>query len=92
MVLGRIRKRKIYHCRPTNPNVKVIGDMESEIAWVVRLRWKILIISAIVCSFSVLIPPISRGDQTVRPICLLLDSDIVILEIRIRHFVVAEWE
>ena len=24
MVLGRIRKRKIYHCRPTNPNVKVI--------------------------------------------------------------------
>ena len=53
---GANKKRKIYHCRPTNPNVKVIGDIESEIVLVVRLRWKILIIRAIACSFSVLIP------------------------------------
>lgn len=35
---GANKKRKIYHCRTMNSNVKVIGDMESEIAWVVRLR------------------------------------------------------
>ncbi len=52
---GANKKRKIYHCRTMNSNVKVIGGMGSEIALVVRLRWKILIIRAIACSFSVLI-------------------------------------
>ena len=35
---GANKKRKIYHCRTMNSNVKVIGGMGSEIALVVRLR------------------------------------------------------
>lgn len=39
---GANKKRKIYHCRTMNSNVKVIGGMGSEIALVVRLRWRVV--------------------------------------------------
>ena len=52
---GANKKRKIYYCRTMNSNVKVIGVRDSIGC---SARRKILIIGAIVCSFSVLIPPI----------------------------------